>query len=146
MGWLSSPSRRPSMKPTRFFAQPGRRSTACTPALNQKDRSPKARGPQPGAEIMQRIYILGAVYLERRRWSDARALASQRVDFGIVPNEDAWARHAFAELVHAGLNEKRRGLVQYAMGWLRQQPWFLVAFGDDESRALSHLCKFDYVQ
>src|SRR5205823_682553 len=93
-------------------------------------------------EVLRRVYVIGAMHVERGHLPDAAGLADHRAPRSA--SHDLWARHGLALIVNAGLNQRRSGLVTLAVQWLQEMPMFMEPFGGDEERALDRLCQYDF--
>jgi hypothetical protein len=96
-------------------------------------------------EVIKRVYLLGAVMVERRRFASAAALIDQPVTWDSHWSDRLWARHALTMLARTQRLD-RKGLVSLTAVEIDREPWFLHPFGGDKERALNALCQFDFLQ
>jgi hypothetical protein len=96
-------------------------------------------------EVIKRVYLLGAVMLERRKYSHAAELIEQPITWDTYWSDMLWARHALTMLARSHKLD-RKGLVSLAAEEFDREPWFLEAFDDDKERGLNGLCQLDFLQ
>lgn len=96
-------------------------------------------------EVITRVYLLGAVMVERRRFTAAAALIEQQITWDPYWSDRLWARHALTMLARTQRLE-RKGLVSLTALEFDREPWFLHPFDGDREQALNALCQFDFLQ
>ena len=96
-------------------------------------------------EVIKRVYLLGAVMVERRQFGSAASLIEQRITWDTYWADFLWARHALTMLARTDRLE-RKGLVALTALEFDREPWFLQPFGDEKEYALNALCQFDFLQ
>lgn len=96
-------------------------------------------------EVVKRVYLLGAVMVERRHFALAAALIDQPITWDSHWSDRLWARHALTMLARTQRLD-RKGLVTLTALEFDREPWFLHPFGGDKEQALNALCQFDFLQ
>jgi len=96
-------------------------------------------------EVIKRVYLLGAVMVQRRKYSEAAKLIDQPITWDEYWTDMLWARHALTMLARSQRLD-RKGLVTLAAQEFEREPWYLEAFDGENELGLNGLCQFDFLQ